>query len=80
MSAQEKGAGAQAGSGIARMCMALREYSVAMSLEHFGFSSSTSSVTASTSLPAGEVVSQANVFCAHLQCVHTEYVRPAKLH
>ena len=78
--AREKGRGARAGRGIARMPTALREYSVAMSLERFGFSSSASSVTASTSLPAGEVVSRANVFCARPQCVHAKYVRPGKLH
>ena len=77
--AREKGAGARAGRGIARMRVALQEFSVAMSLERFGFSSSASSVTASTSLPAGEVVSRANVFCARPQCAHAKYVRPAKL-
>ena len=44
-----KGGGGTGGSGIAGMRMALRQFSVAMSLEHFG-SSSASSVTASTSL------------------------------
>ena len=75
-SAREKrGRGAVGGECfhcIARMHTALREYSVTMSLERFGFSSSASSVTASTSLPAGEVVSWPNVICSRPLCVHAK--------
>ena len=50
-----------------RMRMALLECSVAMSWSAFGFGFS-NSVTASTYLSAGEIVSRANVFCARKIC------------
>ena len=74
MRARKGGGEWQAGSGSIALriilCIRLSENSVAMSLEHFGFSSSASSATASASLPAGEVVSRANVICARPRCAH----------
>ena len=67
--AREKGAGA---GGVVPLHCAYAYGSPRImcrdELGAFSFSRSAISVTASTSLPAGEVVSRANVFCARPQC------------